>query len=272
MIISAYTSDWLGEIAHSFLLLIALIPVLIIFLLASRSEEDEMVWIVMFVFIPFSAAFLFSTFIYYLKHVMYKIMAFSHEIEIGRYGFGSGKGTKHKIVLIRNLRLNAIESFTKRHPVLAEVLFEYESHSVKCCEGITYSDGETLLKSLNELIRFHCQAVSCIVFGQPQFALPDETHFLLDPDVSELTMPFYHLDTLVILTESYNFMHIEQFLTYAVNHIGRAYLKRFVEAHIYGNIEKLHPNIRNNLTTFCKKTYFHGEEASFSALEQMVRD
>jgi len=271
----AYHPVSIGNIFSSFfLLLLGTIP-LILFLFIVFKEGIQGIPISSFIIItiPFFTSLFILIFLHQNKRTAhkYKLVIFSHEFTIVN-GFASGEEKNYNLTFIRNLHLNVTDNFMKMRPALADILFDYESRTVKCCEGITYSDGETLLKSLNELIRFRCHSVSCIVFGQPQFALPDETHFLLDPDVSELMMPFYHLDTLVILTESYNFMLIEQFLTYAINQIGRTYLKRVVEAHIYGNREKLHPNIRNNLINICKKIYFHDEKASYSVFEKMACD
>jgi hypothetical protein len=45
-----------------------------------------------------------------------------------------------------------------------------------------------------------------------------------------------------------------------VNVIGQQVLKNHLHIHLYGSPEKLHPNIRNNLTNLCKHVRVHKED------------
>ena len=68
---------------------------------------------------------------------------------------------------------------------------------------------------------------------------------------SALHRPFLRLKQIIIHTETCNVYQVEQFLTYAINSLGQAYLKGIVEVHIYGPPEHLHMNLRNTLTNLC---------------------
>jgi hypothetical protein len=78
----------------------------------------------------------------------------------------------------------------------------------------------------------------------------------MNPDVSNLTMSMSHLKKVKIYTETYSFHQVERFLTYAVNYIGQKHLKENVEVDIYGDPDKLHPNLRNNFEHLCKRVKF----------------
>ena len=80
-----------------------------------------------------------------------------------------------------------------------------------------------------------------------------------NPDSSELTLPLAQLKQIVVDSETYNFHLVERFLTYAIDHIGQDYLKKNVDAHIYGDPEKLQQNLRNNFTNLCKSITVHEE-------------
>ena len=67
----------------------------------------------------------------------------------------------------------------------------------------------------------------------------------------------HNLKKILVQTETYDFLLIEKFLTYAVNHIGRKHLKKKTEVHIYGNPDKLHPNLYNLFSSLSKKVEFH---------------
>lgn len=97
-----------------------------------------------------------------------------------------------------------------------------------------------------------CPLVHTILFGHKVSEEFDQCHTLWNPDVSNLIVPMLELRTVVIHTETYDFHQVECFLTYAVNYIGQKHLKKNVDVHIYGDQEKLHPNLRNNFTNLCK--------------------
>ena len=80
---------------------------------------------------------------------------------------------------------------------------------------------------------------------------------LHNPDTSLLTTPMNNLNRVLIDTVSYDFHLVERFITYAVNYIGKAHLKKNVEVHIHGNPEKLHQNLRNLFGDLFKTVEFH---------------
>ena len=75
---------------------------------------------------------------------------------------------------------------------------------------------------------------------------------LLNPDVTELTIPISKLKWIGIHAETYDFHLVERFITYAVNYIGQEHLKEHVGVDIHGDPDKLHPNLRNSLKNLCK--------------------
>jgi hypothetical protein len=81
---------------------------------------------------------------------------------------------------------------------------------------------------------------------------------LLNPEVSTVIMPMSALEKIEIHAESYDFHQVERFITYAVNYIGQERLKEHIEVHIYGDLDKLHPNLRNTFKNLCKCVEVHG--------------
>lgn len=100
-------------------------------------------------------------------------------------------------------------------------------------------------------------SIETVLFGQKKLRWFDENLMLLDPDVSELIIPISKLKWIEIYPETYNFHHVEHFITYAVNYIGQEYLKKRVEVHIYDDPDKLHPNLRNTFKNLCKCVEVH---------------
>ena len=107
-------------------------------------------------------------------------------------------------------------------------------------------------------------SITRVIFGMVPSKTPHSQITLYDPNVIALTIPLPHLEQVIIHTEHYDFHQVEQFLTYAVSYIGQKYLKRKVEVHLYGDPEKLHLNLRNNLANLCKRVHVHqGDDPSF---------
>lgn len=102
-----------------------------------------------------------------------------------------------------------------------------------------------------------CSLVHVIVFGNSSGSRFDPHHTICNPDVSHLTVPMRRLNSVIIETESYHFHQVEQFITYAVNFIGQRRLRKHVEVHLYGDLEKLHPNLHNSLTNLCKRVHVY---------------
>jgi hypothetical protein len=100
-----------------------------------------------------------------------------------------------------------------------------------------------------------CASLHTIIFGQSAEHNMSRQTMLHNPDVSTLISPMTALKHIIIHTGTYDFYQVERFLTYAVNHIGQKHLKNGVDVYLYGNPEKLHPNLYNNLTNLCKHVY-----------------
>ena len=107
--------------------------------------------------------------------------------------------------------------------------------------------------------------IEVVIFGNVEIKdfVPRTT--LLNPDVSTVTMPMSALEKIEIYTETYDFHLVERFITYAVNYIGQEYLKEHVEVHVYGDPDKLHPNLRNSLENLCKHVEMYEEDAGLLA-------
>jgi hypothetical protein len=78
-----------------------------------------------------------------------------------------------------------------------------------------------------------------------------------NPDTSNLMLPLNNLKQVVVYTDSYDFHLLERFFTYAINYIGQKDLKKEIEVHIYGDVEHLPDNVRNNFTNLCKGVISH---------------
>jgi hypothetical protein len=90
-----------------------------------------------------------------------------------------------------------------------------------------------------------------------------ESHppWLWNPIVHDMIVPLPSLKRIQIYTDRYDFHSVEQFMTYALNYLGQRYLKETVEVHIIGPSQRLHPNLRNNLTHFYRTVHVHQQEA-----------
>ncbi len=122
--------------------------------------------------------------------------------------------------------------------------------------------GKIRLAVLNPLVQ--CKqvdiAIETILFGALSSNTCHPLTTLKNPDVSELAVPMNRVRHVFIDTETYDFYQVERFLTYAVNYIGQKHLKKHVNVHIYGDPDKLHPNLRNTLTNLCKRVYVHKKQ------------
>jgi HEAT repeat protein len=98
--------------------------------------------------------------------------------------------------------------------------------------------------------------LACIkitVFGDLHVKDARQDITLCNPNVAELTVRMQELEHIVLHTPTYDFHQVERFMTYAVNYIGQEYLKKHVVVHIYGDPDKLHPNLRNSFENLCKQ-------------------
>jgi hypothetical protein len=100
-------------------------------------------------------------------------------------------------------------------------------------------------------------SVKTVLFGYESFTIHDSWPAWRNPDVIELTTSLSGLKTIGVHANTYDFHLIERFITYAVNYIGQKHLKKHVEVQIYGDPNKLHPNLRNTFTNLCKCVEVH---------------
>lgn len=100
-------------------------------------------------------------------------------------------------------------------------------------------------------------ATDTIVFGEIPLTDNSARYPAYNPDLTTFSLRMPSLRQVIIHTETYNFHHVERFLTYAVNYIGQDVLHENVEVHLYGDPKKLHPNLQNSLTHLCKTVYEH---------------
>jgi hypothetical protein len=114
---------------------------------------------------------------------------------------------------------------------------------------------ESVLACCHQL--HECTRIRTVWFSTVPPNSLDLTQTLLNPDVSALSVPPLDMQHIRIDATSYPFHRLEQFLTYAVNHIGQDYLKKSVMVTVYGNIKRLHPNLQNSLTNICQQMIIH---------------
>lgn len=152
---------------------------------------------------------------------------------------------------IRNVRAGAV------HSVLQ---WDYGKETIRWETDLNETEMSCVSRYLSEILSFNCHSVTCIIFGDSRASKNGSETLLVNPDVSELIVPCWHLQQVLIYSESYALHQVEQFLTYAVNSLGRSYLKHHVIVTICGAPEKLHPNVYNSLTYLCKRVVVSGEK------------
>ena len=103
------------------------------------------------------------------------------------------------------------------------------------------------------LLRFWDNQGYSLLFGDLNVKPTHRRITLKNPNVGHLTVPMPALQHIVIHIPTHAFHSVERFLTYAINHIGQDYLKKYVEVHIYGDSTQLHTNLRNTLKNLCKQ-------------------
>ena len=99
-----------------------------------------------------------------------------------------------------------------------------------------------------------------IIFGTAPATAAVPLKTLKNPDLSSFALSLNNLKHVIIQTDTYDFRQVEYFLTYAVNYIGQKALKLRVEVHLYGDPQRLHPNLYNNFVTLCKRVVYMEEE------------
>ncbi len=187
-----------------------------------------------------------------------KLILATDTFSIGRYFFGIGKGKHCPITQVRavNWMPNPVQY---ERIELGSLSCICEMNSLEICDNIEKVEGDFCVAQLQDILSCYTHSVTTIIFGQ--IPLSNESSFLTlqNPDVSNMTTPFYHLKRIEIETETYDFHHVEHFLTYSVNYIKKEYLQRQVDVYLYGNPEKLHSNLYQNLKNLYRQVYIHTE-------------
>ena len=192
-------------------------------------------------------------------------------VGIGTQLFGIRLGTTwYDFLHLETLQIASYES-TKHGMFMFEIsrhLFGKDwPRTIRYGKTLTEDTAPELLTQWRDIIKFHCHTVEKVVFGGSPF--PDSEFTIYNPDVNDWSVPCVHLKQIVIHADTYPFHRLEQFLTYAVNSLGQAYLKATVDVVVYGGGSKiLHPNIRNNLLCLChrvKTVSIHDEQSGFSS-------
>jgi hypothetical protein len=187
-----------------------------------------------------------------------KLLISKNGLTLGHYILGIGKGKTYDMFRIHDIRLAPSEFLIR-----GKLWFNYESQTVTCCHNIGSVEAQQLVHQLSDLITFRCPTIETIAFGSNSRNISDPRTMLQNPDVSTLPFPFLQLKQVIIEIETYDFHQVERFLTYAINVLGQTYLKNRVDVHIYGNPERLHVNLRNNLANLCKRVHVHkGDDMS----------
>ena len=112
--------------------------------------------------------------------------------------------------------------------------------------GIQRSAFEVLNKNFPQIIE--------IIFGENPSNNSSNT--IKNVDVSKLTIPMSSLTKIHIDADTYDFDMVERFITYSINYVGQKHLRKKVEVCIYGNPDKLHPNLLNSFKNLCRKVIF----------------
>lgn len=186
-----------------------------------------------------------------------KIVLVENMLTIGTYVFGVswlkiGRETSYDIRKMTDVRLASPEKWND-----GKLWFGYGTETITECKNIGMMTAKELVNILSDILRFRCHMIECILFGVYQYVGDKPQVLLQNPDVSEMTFPFIRLKRVIIQTETCDFYQIERFITYAVNYLGQEFLKHHVDVYLYGTPEKLHANLRNNLTNLCRSVYEH---------------
>lgn len=176
----------------------------------------------------------------------------------------------NSLILSQNKHTHSA-SLLERYPSIKESLFEAFTHALNDDAIIVRKEAAFalgkipdirvipyLFKALNDqyqpvqenamiALQSVLPLVQIVIFGEDENISEQRPDTLSNPDVIDLTVSMRNLRKIVIHTASYNFYVFERFLTYAVNVIGRDYLKQHVDVLIYGHANTLHPNLKNNV-------------------------
>jgi hypothetical protein len=155
--------------------------------------------------------------------------------------------------------VQAIERLRFARPAGTEIrpcmMFDAFGRTFACGAHLETAQVRWLFHAVQTILAWRCYQVEAVVFGNrlPRGMSPN--HTLLNPDLVDVTVPLWRLTTIVIVTQTYDMLLVERFLTYAVNTLGQAYLNKHVETRFYGNPENLHPHIMNSVTNLCQAVH-----------------
>ncbi len=99
--------------------------------------------------------------------------------------------------------------------------------------------------------------ITRVVFAQSTDHKVISAQTLCNPECATLQVPIQGLTQIDIETTSYDFYQLERFLTYLVNTLGQAYLKRSVTVNVYGYENELPNHLMNLLTNSCQTVSIH---------------
>ncbi len=179
-----------------------------------------------------------------------KIILSPTHISIGIYLGQLGICSKHPLQAVEGLQRAPLNNLPNKF------VLNYQGRSIPFGHYITDVDADAAYTQLRTIVEARCHTITDVLFG----SIPDSIHaetLAVTPDVSELQFPYVQLQHIHIDVETCNIYQVEQFLTYAINVIGRKKLKEQVTAHLYDPIEQLRPNIYNNLTLLCREVVMH---------------
>ncbi len=189
----------------------------------------------------------------------------------------------YRLASLHNIRFVPLYEIEEEGDVVCEV----GDHALRLCHEIDPANAEILCATLNEIVTWshalsqptqmvalmdvHYAVIERVVFGTAPFSTYNPFTLICNPDISALCRPLQRLKVIIIHTATYDFYQVEQFLTYALSYLGQAYLKNTVAVNIYGNIELLHPHLKNNLTNLCHSVSLceiDGLDASNNTVEE----
>lgn len=188
---------------------------------------------------------------------LYKLLSFftgkeiflisSSELIMKRSFCGLPRAAKYPLSHLRNVRVAH-----QRYSEFGKLRVDYQRRTIKFGKNLHWKEAGTVATLLSDMLIYSCATTEVVLFGDSAFLDEIPENILHNPDVSQLISPLFHLNRIIIETETYDFHQVERFFTYALNALGQTYLKKEVSACVYGKPDRLHPLIHNNLINFCK--------------------
>ncbi len=126
-----------------------------------------------------------------------------------------------------------------------------------------YGDPDDLASKTYRKLVERCQsdyaATEVIIFGTGEVEVSEHQITLRNPNLSEITISMSNIQKILVHTETCEAGLLESFFAYAQEHLGQGYLKKNVEASLYGDQKDLDTNIYNNFKNLCKKVEIYKE-------------